>query len=901
MDTNKKFIAKEKPYIVTFKESSKELHPLVGGKGANLGELTRAGFNVPNGFIITTNAYYESIKDTGIEELIDQLSDLAIDLPDDIKRICKNIRGRLNKIKFPQKLRENILKEYISLAHDEYPVAVRSSATAEDLEDASFAGQQDTFLNIIGKDALMEAIKNCWMSLWNDRAVIYRMKNNINHNDVGISVVIQKLILSKVAGVLFTANPLTGKRTESVIEANPGLGESVVSGVTNPDSFTVNNLTGTIINQNISNERLVTEAMPEGGIGGLKIKNSKGTPCLNDTQIKLLVETGNEIMAHYRRPQDIEWALDKNDNIWILQSRPITTLYPLPDNAPSKEDSIRVYVSATVDEGMIRPITPMGIEAYRIIVSAVAKRLWNIELDKKEQEFPPVVEAGLRFFYDITPIVKSVQGRKLLDRFVPEIDNYSAAIWNRLADDDRLNPEKTPIWNIVKIVFTPLMKTNFIVTTLRAFINPNKTRIRINAGFEKILNENIDLTSPCETLLAHVQGLIRNWAFQLPVLGFSEAVAGYAAFEMAKLFLKGLAGEDELQSVLKGIPNNPTTEMGLAIWDAAKQIKSDKDSMDTITSLGQDDLLIRYNMKILPKALQKSLDEFLSFYGDRAVSEIDLGLPRWREDPRHIINVIVNYVRLEDSSKSPDFIFANSIKEGEGVLQALIQRAGKKSKLRAHIVRFLLNRARSLIGRREVWKTQMTSIYSKVREILLIIGEHLSDNGLLYKKDDIFFLTIDSILRGINGECLKPLVEGITLYYENEMTRTSIPMVLLSDGTVPSPKFTAVNNSADVLKGVPASPGIITGRARIILNPTDAVIKPGEILIAPSADPGWTPLFLTAGGLIMERGGAISHGSVVAREYGIPAVVGVLGVLSKIKTGQMVTVNGFDGTVNIED
>ncbi len=195
----------------------------------------------------------------------------------------------------------------------------------------------------------------------------------------------------------------------------------------------------------------------------------------------------------------------------------------------------------------------------------------------------------------------------------------------------------------------------------------------------------------------------------------------------------------------------------------------------------------------------------------------------------------------------------------------------------------------------------MTSIYSKVREILLIIGEHLSDNGLLHRKNDIFFLTIDSILRGINGECLKPLVEGITLYYENEMTRTSIPMVLLSDGTVPSPKFTAVNNSADVLKGVPASPGIITGRARIILNPTDAVIKPGEILIAPSADPGWTPLFLTAGGLIMERGGAISHGSVVAREYGIPAVVGVLGVLSKIKTGQMVTVNGFDGTVNIED
>jgi pyruvate,water dikinase len=372
--------------------------------------------------------------------------------------------------------------------------------------------------------------------------------------------------------------------------------------------------------------------------------------------------------------------------------------------------------------------------------------------------------------------------------------------------------------------------------------------------------------------------------------------AGFAMLKVAGTLLGNDAQRADLAAVLRGVPHNVTTDMDLDLWRLATRLRADDAAARAIRTEPATELAGRYLAGTLPPVLQDCLRAFLARYGERAVAEIDLGLPRWSEDPTHVIGVLGNYLRLEDPDRAPDAVFTRGAAQAEAMVATLTDRARRRSALRGRTVGFALDRARQLAGLRELPKYEIVLVLAQARQELMKIGVDLAAAGALREAHDVVFLDLHEVATGLDGGDLRDLVVRRRDTYERELQRRHVPRVLLSDGTEPEaePASPTVDGA---LVGVAASYGTVTGPARVVLEPTGARIMPGEILVAPSTDPGWTPLFLTAGGLVMEMGGANSHGAVVAREYGIPAVVGVPHATNRITTGQQVTVDGTHGLV----
>ncbi|HEX5348536.1 MAG TPA: PEP/pyruvate-binding domain-containing protein [Pseudonocardiaceae bacterium] len=401
-----------------------QLLSVVGGKAANLAELIRAGFRVPAGFCITTVAY----------QLVAARA-FGASAPDVAppEKLAERARTAILASPVPADVAEAVNRAYRVLG-DSVPVAVRSSATAEDLPWASFAGQQDTFLNVVGADAVLDAMRRCWASLWTDRAVSYRTTNGIDHATVRLAVVVQKMVEAQVAGVLFTADPVTGHRGHTVIDASPGLGEAVVSGAVNPDHFVVD-ATGAVLERRLGDKRVVIRALPGGGTERVDRVAHAEQPCLSDARIRDLTALGQRVQAYFGAPQDIEWALDAAGKLWLTQSRPITTLYPLP--APPDGD-LHVYLCVSLAQGLTRPVTPMGIAAFRLIGSCISEVVFGSVVIDPEVGPAAFANAGQRPFVDITPVLRSRVGRALVPRILDVMEARSAVVLRRLCDDPRL-------------------------------------------------------------------------------------------------------------------------------------------------------------------------------------------------------------------------------------------------------------------------------------------------------------------------------------------------------------------------------------------------------------------------------------------------------------------------------
>src|SRR5215212_3447659 len=361
--------------ILSFTAIDRGALEVAGGKAANLGELVRTGFPVPAGFCVTTTAYDLVAADVGLEPT---LAALAETQPEDTARLAGlagEARSYLSDASVPDVLGRAIAEAYGELGDNgaPVPVAVRSSATAEDLPQASFAGQQDTYLNVVGVESLLDAVRRCWASLWTDRVVSYRATNGIDPHSVRLAVAVQKMVDASVAGVLFTANPVTGKRRQAVIDASPGLGEAVVSGMVNPDHFVANTATEEIVERRLGDKRVAIMAGSDSGTERVELTSGEDRASLSDGQVRALAKLGARVEEHYDgTPQDTEWAIDNDGEVWLLQARPITTLFPLPEGAPTNEADLRVYFSFSVAQGVYRPLTPMGIQAFRLITSALA-------------------------------------------------------------------------------------------------------------------------------------------------------------------------------------------------------------------------------------------------------------------------------------------------------------------------------------------------------------------------------------------------------------------------------------------------------------------------------------------------------------------------------------------------
>ncbi len=804
-----------------------------------------------------------------------------------------SVRSTVLAAPIPPDLADQIRRAYRALGAD-VPVAVRSSATAEDLPFASFAGQQDTFLNVVGAEAVVAAVRGCWASLWTERAVSYRSANGIDHRTVRLAVVVQRMVDSEVAGVLFTANPVSGTRTESVIDASPGLGESVVSGSVNPDRFVVDSGSGRVLDRLVGAKETAVRSRPGGGTT-TDVLTRSDVACLTDEQVARLAALGQEVQRLYDAPQDIEWALAADGTVWLTQARPITTLYPLVDpHRPGGPDDTRAFLCLTLAQGLTRPITPMGLSAFRLIATSLATAAGRPPADRLAGPHG-FAAAGQRVFVDLTPILRNRRTARLARGVAGAMEARTQAVLDRLLADPRFAAigRRLPVGPVARV----LWRGKVPFRLLAAVLSPTRARhgiARIERRVRRRLVVPPDATATQR--LDHVEHRLGTDTFLLMPSVFGYAAAGLALFAATRRLLRDLATPEELQTVLRSLPYNVTTEMDLALWALSERIKADHPSARVFGSRPVAELGVAFRAGELPAAAQTGVTAFLDRYGHRAVAEIDLGMPRWSDEPEHLLGVLTNYLRHGDDQPAPTRQFAAGAQRAEEMVTTLVARAAAHGRWRGRAVAFSLGRVRRLVGLRESPKFLLVLTLAALRAELQRVGEALVSAAAVSHRDDVFWLDLREARRGLAGEDLREVVLGRRADYARELRRRHVPRVLLSDGTEPE-TLAGPPGTEGGLRGSPASAGTVTARVRVVLDPVGAHLEPGEILVAPSTDPGWTPLFLTAGGLVMEMGGSNSHGAVVAREYGIPAVVGVPDATSTLVTGQTVTVDGAAGWV----
>jgi phosphohistidine swiveling domain-containing protein len=874
--------SRDAPLTLALADVKADMLEIAGGKAVNLGILLRAGFRVPDGKCVTTAAYTRVVGDR-LAPVTERLCKAAGD-PAALDQLAAEARDIVLAAPVPPDVLDAVRRTELG------PVAVRSSATAEDLPFASFAGQQDTYLNVVGADAVLDAVRRCWASLWTDRAVAYRSANGIDHATARLAVVVQQMVQAEVAGVMFTANPVTGRRGEIVVDASPGLGEAVVSGAVNPDHFVVDVGARRVLHRRLGDKRTSTRARPSGGVE--QVPGTRSGASLTDSQLEELAALGAEVEAAYAAPQDIEWALDAQGRYWLTQARPITTLYPVPEGRGGP----RVFFSVNVAQGVYRPLTPAGAAAIEAISTSVA-RLWGITVSDPLGGAPAVTMAAGRLFVDVTTPLRNPVGRLLLPRVLDVMEARSATLLRALSDDPRFAPVPSSRWDAVGPLAGVAAASRLPFRLLSALADPDAAHRRVDevgAALRGRLHPPPDAT-PIERL-EHVERLLPREFAPLALELLPRAGAGFVALGLAAWLLGGRRRPGELSTVMRSLPGNVTTEMDLALWRLAQEIGRDPDSAALVRLAPVDDLVDRYHAGTLPPAVHRGLRAFLRSYGDRSVAEIDLGLPRWREDPSYLFGVLAGYLSLDDDATAPDAVFRRGRLEAEEMVDTLAERAGG---IRGQLVRLALGRARALAGLRELPKFHLVTMLASARRELLTVGADLERRELLDSADDVFFLDLREVGQSLAGVPFTDTVRSRRAEYARELRRRHVPRVLLSDGTEPEAVAQVTPPDDGAMHGTAASAGAVTARATVVLDPHRVRLEPGRILVCPSTDPGWTPLFLTAGGLVMEMGGANSHGAVVAREYGIPAVVGVPGATDAISTDDEVTVDGTSGTVRV--
>ncbi|CCW05416.1 phosphoenolpyruvate synthase [Paenibacillus jamilae] len=864
-------------FVLDFQEIEKTQLFLVGGKGLNLGELSNIqGIQVPEGFCVTTVGYEQAIgKNGAFQTLLNQLAMLKIEERDRIGEISKQIREVIMAVEIPVDVVESVA-HYLSHFGDKHAYAVRSSATAEDLPYASFAGQQDTYLNIIGKENILQHIKKCWASLYTDRAVIYRMQNGFDHNQVSICVVVQKMVFPEASGILFTADPITSNRKVLSIDASFGLGEALVSGLVSADNYKVKE--DEIVEKVIATKKLAIYGRKEGGTERKKIApNQQKIQTLTEQQILQLARIGRQIEAYFGCPQDIEWCL-VDDTIYIVQSRPITTLYPIPEVNDGKN---HVYISVGHQQMMTDAMKPLGLSFFLLTTSA------------------PMCKAGGRLFVDATQRLASPASRdyliNTLGKSDPLIRDALTTVIERknfielLSDDEKekdLSKKVPPASSQPQPENDPEIVTNLIKNS-ESSIEELKRNMQTKSGVDVL-----------DFILEDIQQLKK-------VLFNSQSIAiimaGMNASSWINEKMEQWLGEKNAADVLsQSVQHNITSEMGLALLDVADVIRPYPEVITYLQHVEDDSFLDELIQFKGGEKVRDAIGAFLSKYGMRCSGEIDITKTRWSEQPATIIPMILNHIR--------DFEYGASKRKFEEGLQEALKKEEELLERLQHLpdgeqkveeTKRMICNLRNFIGYREYPKYGMIHRYFIYKQALLKEAEKLVQNNVLDEIEDIYYLTFEELYEVVRTNKLdyKIIHKQKNAYKLYE--KLTPPRVITSDGEIITGKYKRENLPAEAIVGLPVSSGVVEGRARVILNMEDANLEEGDILVTAFTDPGWTPLFVSIKGLVTEVGGLMTHGAVIAREYGLPAVVGVENATKLIKDGQRIRVHGTEGYIEV--
>lgn len=898
-------------YVLSFQEIDKTMLSMVGGKGANLGELSSfEGIQIPEGFCVTTEAYKKIIGgNKELNGLLEELSQLKVEYRSDGKKnslllidqatrekvneVSKKIRMVIEGIAISKDIEEEIAA-FLARFGEKDAYAVRSSATAEDLPTASFAGQQDTYLNIIGKEEILKHISKCWASLFTERAVTYRLQNGFDHNKVQLSVVVQKMIFPEVSGILFTADPVTSNRKVLSIDASFGLGEALVSGLVNADNYKVQD--GKIVNKKISTKKLGFYALKAGGTEEHDIEPERqNMQVLTDEQILRLKNMGRKIEEHFGCPQDIEWCL-ANNIFYIVQSRPITTLYPIPE---ANDEEKHVYLSVGHQQMMTDALKPLAMSLKELI------------------SYGRWFKAGGRFFVDVAPSLASPEGRKMLLNNMKQLEpltedavktiierDYIKCLSNdkEQKSDHKSNKGMSAVASEPQKELDPAIVSELIKKSEMS-IEELKQKIQTKSGAD-LIDFIMEDTNELKRILFDPQSTAVFMAAINASLWINEKMNEWL-------------GEKNAADILsQSVPNNITSEMGLALMDVADVIRPYPEIVDFLQRTEDDDFLDKIVNYDGGMECRDTILSYLRKFGMRCSGEIDITRTRFSEKPITLVPMILNNIKNFEPNAGKRK-FEQGRQEALNKEQELLSRLRElpDSEQKAKETKRNIDLIRNFIGYREYPKYGMISRYFVYKQALMKEAKRLVQDGIIHEKEDIYYLTLGELREvahsnkldyvGCIGEQQSGFCAEISHIIEQRKEEHKLnekltpPRVMTSDGEIIIGKYKRKNLPEGAIAGLAVSSGVIEGRARVILNMEDAVLEEGDILVTSFTDPSWTPLFVSIKGLVTEIGGLMTHGAVIAREYGLPAVVGVENATKLIKDGQRIRVNGTEGYVEI--
>lgn len=829
-------------YVLFFEEIDHSSLPTVGGKGANLGEMTRAGFPVPGGFCVATDAYKDFIATS--PEMESFFAALAVIDPtklEQLRELGERIRTHLRELPIPAEIRDAIVRAWMKLGADS-SYAVRSSATAEDLPNASFAGQQDTYLNIKGREELLQNVGKCWASLFTDRAIAYRAKNGFDHREVYLSIVIQQMVIPEVSGIMFTADPVNGNRTVVSIDASFGLGEALVSGLVSADLYKIKN--HTVVSKKISQKKLAIFSLPEGGTVTEELPPAQQEEqVLTDQQIIDLAALGKKIERHYGSPQDIEFCMTGGE-FFIVQSRPITTLYPLPD---IPQQPIRVMLSFGHVQMATDAMKPLGLSVLRTIFPA------NI-----------FKEAGGRIFIDITDMLHYKVARMIFPKLLTNADEAMSRAVKTIAKRPEFLEEHQSI-NVkalaaVRRVVGPIMGKAW--TNLRSG-DPKLAKAQV----EYFMRERIERTKQA---LNRVQGAERVKEIQRQLdsllLEVLNRVIPYvapgiiASALLKKIIVRKFKDTTELSMLNKSLPGNVTSEMGLELGDLADMLREFPAVREYLRTAENQTFYAGLDPAPGGKQFRQAFEAFIGKYGMRCPGEIDLTNPRWYEAPKQLVSALFSHIQSLKPGEHR-LRFAEGEKEVEAAARRIMD-AAEGNYFKKKILTRLITVFRNTGGLREHHKYLLVTIMGECKKAIMAEAAGLVQKGVLVQAEDAYYLSLDELVRLLEGNLAENVSELIAQRKGQYQWHQSLkpPRVMTSEGELvvvpahrgPIPEGTLI--------GSPVSAGVAEGIARVILRPENAVLNEGEILVAPHTDPGWTPLFQSAVAIVTEVGGVMPMG-----------------------------------------
>lgn len=854
----------------------------VGGKAHSLIRMVELQLPVPPGFVLPVEFFcdwFDTIKKTSAWTAF-----IEADVNSKLRSSCDALKREAMKLSFSKQQQEAVDATLAKLDHKGGLFAVRSSSPEEDLEGASFAGGYETILGVT-QESIEDAVKRAFASCLDQRVAVYKKQNNFDFRTPKIAVAVQTQIASDIAGVCFSLNPVSNSYDEAVINANWGLGETVVAGIATPDTFIVDKYKKQIVQKQLGGKETSIWLLPGGGTEE-RADNRNDDFSLTDGQIIDLTNLIVKVEESYGRPMDIEWAYAAGE-MFLLQARPITTFIPLPAELITQPGAQkRLYLDVTICvQGLFKPISVLGTSFLRGAASLITSKLFGKDLTKNVDDAFSYMSDG-RIYCNISNVLAYAKQEKA-SKFFNNMDPTAAKIIASVNEDEYRSHNKA-IKHIPLHLFFQLPAIGLHV--LEARLLPEHAQrhvVQEVKEFKRDVRHLAEEDMPFDQLADALFERLRKSVF-------SAVMPAFATSRIALERMKAVAGEGkyegEFKDLERAVPHNPTVEMGLSLYHMSQLLPENLDTSNLEEKL---------DARQLPRTFLAAWDEFMDLYGHRGPTELDIAAPRFREQPATLLAQVATLRKSTSAEDNPQERFDRGQVTRHQAFEKLCEQLHDKGWLTMKDFSSLYRVYETLAGYREMPKYMMIYCIDTLRQRALKYGKELFEAGRLDSIEQIFDLKIEQIAlaQTDNNLDLRKLAAENTVVIKQLNAVANLPLVIDSRGKIINPP--PVEAKEGEIVGTAVSSGIITGPIKVLHSPDEKPLERGDILVARATDPGWTPLFVNAAAVILEVGGMLQHGALVAREYGLPCVTGVKDATKLWEDGTMVEVDGTNGIVRI--